>query len=839
MRYFAILLFLFFSTLYSLGESNPDSFQTGLTFKAHTYNQDERTALNLTPDQPFRFNNSYALNFKMKHLAQEHTYGYVFRFVINDTIHLDMVTNINGSKINFILGCRQSVSSNTEFIQQECLNQWLDVDVSITKDRLQFCINGKKQSVSNPYKQIKDIKILFGQNKHPLFFTTDVPPITIKEISIYSDNQKIRLWDMWKHRNNEVYDIVKWKRATVTNGIWEIDKHIKWQKDFSYKINSANPQVAYDKVNGRIFVANESQLLEVDLINKTSKSINISGGKPFIGVGSQLLYNSVTNKLISYSIEQKAISIYDFALNQWSDIEIKEQQAFQHHNRYIDEKRQRIITFGGYAFHHYNAIITELDLNTGAWSEKNLSSIITPRYLSAAGKLDDNNLLIMGGYGNKTGKQEESPINYYDLYKYNIETGTCSKLFDFVNDTQEHFTFSSSLVVDKNNVYALKYNNDRFKTSINLFRLNLESKKTYIWKDSIPYNFLDIQSFSDLVYCEKTTALYAIVVQKADNNNSSVEIYSIKYPLLEDADVLQKLPTESDKNWIVPFIIICLISIGGAIVFIYSRKKKYSRKELKTGYISEKQVTLKHKEKIEQSAIYLLGGFQTFSKKGEDTTAMFSPIIRQLFLCILMNTIKNGKGINSDELNEMFWFDMKYKNALNNRRVNISKLRLILKDIGNINVLNTNSYWHIELEEDIFCDYSIIIKLLKEAKETRKYEPENIRTIIDLASKGALLPGIQNEWIDNFKTEYSDLLINVLLEATKTSPICNDYKFLIDIANIILTQDNIDENGIRIKCHCLYQLGQKGLSKQVYDKFQADYKKLLKANPDLKYEDII
>jgi len=37
----------------------------------------------------------------------------------------------------------------------------------------------------------------------------------------------------------------------------------------------------------------------------------------------------------------------------------------------------------------------------------------------------------------------------------------------------------------------------------------------------------------------------------------------------------------------------------------------------------------------------------------------------------------------------------------------------------------------------------------------------------------------------------------------------------------------------------LYQMGQKGLSKQSFDKFCIEYERLLNAKPDFSYDDII
>lgn len=40
----------------------------------------------------------------------------------------------------------------------------------------------------------------------------------------------LKKWTLLQHGDNEVYDEVKSSRATVRNGIWEIDHHIRWRK---------------------------------------------------------------------------------------------------------------------------------------------------------------------------------------------------------------------------------------------------------------------------------------------------------------------------------------------------------------------------------------------------------------------------------------------------------------------------------------------------------------------------------------------------------------------------------------------------------------------------------
>ncbi|MFR9260861.1 MAG: hypothetical protein ACLVL2_07815 [Bacteroides cellulosilyticus] len=54
----------------------------------------------------------------------------------------------------------------------------------------------------------------------------------------------------------------------------------------------------------------------------------------------------------------------------------------------------------------------------------------------------------MGGFGSLSGKQEESPRNFDDLYEVDYKTGKVRKLADITLE-KEHRTLGNSLVIDK------------------------------------------------------------------------------------------------------------------------------------------------------------------------------------------------------------------------------------------------------------------------------------------------------------------------------------------------------------------------------------------------------
>ena len=206
---------------------------------------------------------------------------------------------------------------------------------------------------------------------------------------------------------------------------------------------------------------------------------------------------------------------------------------------------------------------------------------------------------------------------------------------------------------------------------------------------------------------------------------------------------------------------------------------------------------------------------------------------------ILLSTIKDGKKVTSEKLDETFWFEMDKASASNNRSVNIRKLRLLLEKVGNLAVVNKKSYWFVEIGKDIICDYNEIMLLLKKVKEENIIRIDLLNAILDIAQNGALLPNLNTEWVDSYKSEYSNLLIEILLKSISLTEVESDLNLQVRIANVILLHDNIDEEAIQIKCRALFLLGQKGASKQCFDKYVQDHQRLLNSNPKINYENII
>jgi two-component SAPR family response regulator len=233
-----------------------------------------------------------------------------------------------------------------------------------------------------------------------------------------------------------------------------------------------------------------------------------------------------------------------------------------------------------------------------------------------------------------------------------------------------------------------------------------------------------------------------------------------------------------------------------------------------------------------------MGGFQVYDGKGRNITSAFSPTLKHLFLFIFLHTIKNEKGISSAKLDEVLWFDKSGDSARNNRNVNISKLRSILDELGGVEVVNDNSFWKIKIGSNISCDYCETLHLLRKANSKSLDEIE-IKQLIALLSYGELLPAVQTEWMDEFKSRFANETIDGLSSLFNIKEVWNNISLRYHLAECILVYDPLNDEAFAVKCSVLYHLGKKGMAKNLYDSFCREYKKALGIDYAILFNDTI
>lgn len=830
---FTILLFL---STYANFTYAQDYLDEGLFFSSHEVTQDQRTSLNLTPKAPINFKNKFSIAFEANFRRGDGYFGNIFKIICDESLNIDLVANLDNENENFWLTVKDEILFKYKWsdIPKSDYDKWIkfNLEIDIENSKLALTINGDKIVKSSiEIEDMSDFDILFGKSLISKFTTTDVCPMSIKNIKILNkDDKLVRNWVLGKHTtNNKVFDNIINDEATVENPKWLIDQHVFWKKNKDFNYNNLLG-TAIDAQSERIFFITSKAVHVYSTINETIETFPYKEGTLQCKSNS-FIFNNLRNELIAYFIDEYNYSTFNFETLTWSNSDtVCDETVYLHHNKMISPKDSTLLTFAGYGHYEYRSELKKFEDHAPKLLSFNLSKQITPRYLSSSGVLNSDKFLIFGGYGSSSGKQGVNSQFYYDLYSVGFDSLTVNNLWKTENLSPQPFVPVQSMIINDNSdsFFTLVYNNTTYNTNLKLARFGISTYEMTVFSDSIPYEFLDIKSNADFFLNAKKSKLYTLT-----SLEDKVSLYSLTYPPLIAADVYQDeiIANASFKYYWLLVILACAL-----LVFLFFKLRKKTNKHIKAAQSDEEIIQLTHtkSEKIKKSAIYLFGGFRVYDKEGDDITALFTPTIKDLFLLILLSSLKSDKGISSKKLTELLWPNKSESNARNNRNVNISKLRLLLDKIGDIDISNKNTYWQMNVGESVFCDYSFVMNILSDSV-SKNLEKEEIYKLLNIVSRGEISPDIQTEWIEDFKIEISNLLIDDLDRISKTQ---DDFHLLLLISNTILKYGPLNEEAISLKCKSLYALGKKGLAKQSYNQFCKVYLELLDAKYDKSFNEI-
>lgn len=826
----------------------------GLQFNSHESLAEKRTALELTPNDSLFFSKDVKLSFDINFIPGHEIYfGYVLR-IINDGENIDIIYDQSTSMFRIITGENFSGISFT-LDSADLYNGWSNIDILLqkSKQKLQVFVNKKPVGfVHFPFKT-NNYKFLWGANDFSNYQTRDIPPMRIKDIKLFNDDQLEYYWPLNEVAGNTSADVIRKKNAAIKNAVWIKPAHQNWSLVNSYTIKG-NAITAFDVQSETLYIAAADSVLTYNLKTAQNawqrnpvKSINLLAG-------SQAIYDTITHKLLDVYIDEKKVISYKPGSVEWNNrFYDSVPTEYGHANKFISKADTSLYIVGGYGQLKYKNIVQRYSIPKTTWEVlKTKGDFFPPRYLSALGlNATGDTAFIIGGYGSPSGEQMLNPGNYSDMYAFDIKSKSFKKLFNLENVFSK-YAFANSLVIDSKNqeYYGLVFPNDSFNSNLQLVYGSLKNPVVKFVATKIPYSFYDAQSFADLYYAPGAGKLIAVTIfgpkfEDTAKQSSTVKIYTLDFPPDLGISSAHSVPSNKTKYPLFIFSVLALVAIG---FFILKRKKRNTINVIAPSLITplfEKNVTelspvvnevspvetiqtetplpeLIPAEEIKtHSAVLLFGQFQVFDKEGIDITELFTPLIKELFLLIVIYTFRNGRGITSEELNEILWSDKSLKDAKNNRSVNMAKLKKILERVGDCAPVKKSGFWHFEIGENfVLCDYHNYVHLLSSAPENDK---DLIEELLKMTDKGSFLLQTEYNWLDDIKAEISNSIISACLVFLQHNHIDNP-ELTIHIANCIFYFDQLNEDALEYKCKSLIQLKRHALANNTYLKYIKDYK---------------
>lgn len=821
-------------------------YDYGLSLKSHSVPGIERTTLYLDDNQPFSIKNDFIISFQMYVRANEHDFGTILHLHTN-TNQFIRFSFVAGEERHFpALVLNEGIININSPIERE---KWLDVSLHLRlKDNvIEIDYDNKKISAMAPLQGVKSVTALFGQMKE---YLSDVAPIDLRNVTITQDGKQIREWKLWKHNDTVCYDEIEGAVARAIHPVWLIDNHIEWKLVHQAKI-PGKLDVAFNAREALFYLVRSQSIDVLDENGTLQKEIAIRGGYPAVEFPNHLLYDTLSNKLVSYYPKKGITSRFSFDTERWSnEIRNTEEASNYNHARTFNPADSSFYFFGGYGFYQYRNDLYRMKYSTNQIEQVEYERPLYPRY-SAAMAIVGDELYIFGGRGNKYGKQELSSHYYWGLCAINLKNKQ-SRIVWQKNQPQEEGTIMASTMY--------------FEPSDSSFYAVSTNKGGVLWKISMKdsvYPEVSKPIYNESTYQDSDFSLYTspshgklfLVLDKIlSNHTHELAIYSINMPLVNEVDIRQSTAGESINNrWYLYAIgILLLLVLAGFVLyrFKYNGKNKKAPATKKgtektvatTGKVqSQSDVpeskTIPKKEWMQESetiftetvnyydrsraSISLLGCFNVRDKDGNDITSNFTPRLKHLLILLILYTEKNAQGILASKTTEILWPEKEETAARNNRNVNLRKLRVLLESIGDMEVMIENNFLRIKWGTGVFCDYHTLITCTKQFEQEKSEELLN--RILEILLYGPLLPNTILDWLDDFKDDYSSYSIDLLKNLLDIEISRNHQDMIIRLADIMFLHDPLNEEALAAKCSVLVTQGKKGIARNLYDRFCKEY----------------
>ena len=829
----------------------------GLQFSSHEAIPEKRTSLNLTPGEPLCLNEDTQISFDLKFVPDLNAYfGYVIRLITTDNQNIDLVSVDKFGNFNFVIG--ESFSYSFKIDSSSLFGKWNHCEIRFDKNRkeVNFFLNNLLVTKGKlNFTNATCCRVFFGTSNLQRNKTIDVPPMQLKDINIVENKKGKYSFPLSETSGNTAVDIIEKKVAEIKNPLWIAPRHLYWSQVKTIE-TTATPSVAFDKKNEILYIVSVDTLYRYSFKKNQLSGSKLLESRQILPAGNQSIFDDRVNTLYNYFIDEKTVSTYDVVENAWKlNFSAKPKLTeFWQANKFISSFDSALYIIGGYGQLKYKNLVQRFSFRDNTWEVlQTKGDFFMPRYLSALGvNATADTAYIIGGYGSKTGHQTVNPTYNFELMAYSVAGRSFKHLYSFKQPEKE-FCFANSLIInsEENQFYGLTFPNDRFNSHLQLIRGSLSTPEYEFLGDSIPYSFHDIESFADLYYCPSSKKLVAVTLVSAVNKPTTVKIFTIDFPP-NRLNVTQAV-NASNKSMFSLFAILLASILLVLFIFALRNRRKQTLKAFRdmqfpvvptqpaSQSLAAEDTSSSHglyEKRMTSSSIFLFGNFEVIDKEGNDITRQFTPLLKEIFLLILINTFKDGKGISSDKLYETIWVDKPIKDARNNFSVNIVKLKSILEKAGVTNISKETGKWRFEiLNNSITLDYQHFLKLADE--KPFPVDKNYINELLTILNKGAFLREAQYSWLDDTKANVSDFVITAILSYTSKASLQSEPDFILKLANCIFQFDQMNEEALELKCCSLIILGRHGSAKETYLNFTKEYTKNYGQDFEKTYAEII
>ena len=800
----------------------------GLQFNSEDSLLTQRTSYRVFASQAPVFHDHFYIDFDLS-LWDNSNLGYVFNLTDEENSYSLSYLYTNGAgTLNFSVDSKSnkiSIPLRAALLKKK---NWFKVriDLDLAGDKVLIHVDSSTYQADHlGFKDQMAADLVFGKNQK----YTEVPNMALRNLEI-GDGHKRYLFPLNEWTGNGVHDSNGELAGITENPVWLINASYFWKpvySEYAKEVAGLN----FNPLGQNLFIFTRDSLITYNPELKGATAAAYANKMPVNMVLGKSIFNTRENKCYVYElfdIARGAPSVA--ALNmeggklKW-DVVGRDALPYQlhHHNIFYDPGQDKFYLFGGYGSYRYHNGFLRYDDSVDKWERTTFKGdTIPPRFFSATGPSDrEGELFLFGGYGNESGNQVVGGKQYYDFYRIDLRNHTVKRCWQ-ISPVNEVFVPANNLILsrDKKYFYALCYPHEVAKTELRLYRFSIADGSYEVVSAPIPMASMRIESDVNLFYSQKTDEFFCTVQEFADRNRSLIKIYSLMSEPVSTAAYLASLQPRRKPGTARIFLLLFPVALLGLGLILFFRWKK--RRPVQAAAVEKMEERLAGDAPgAKRNAVYLLGEFAVFDRRGNDITHLFSPKIKQLFVLILLNS-QDGKGISSRKISARLWPEKDLAKTKNIKGVTFNHLRAIIGDIDGIELVFLNDSYSFVFEAAFFCDFCVLGELFR-----KPVEDVTVMEHFQLIARGPLLPEMPDALIDEYKAGFETQLVGLLLPELKRCYEARDFKLSLEIAKLILEMDAFNEEALKYQLRSFRRLRGIDYSRKAYEQFTQDYERSL------------
>ncbi|WP_297089239.1 LamG-like jellyroll fold domain-containing protein [uncultured Draconibacterium sp.] len=243
---------------------------------------------------------------------------------------------------------------------------------------------------------------------------------------------------------------------------------------------------------------------------------------------------------------------------------------------------------------------------------------------------------------------------------------------------------------------------------------------------------------------------------------------------------------------------------------------------LRIVHVRKQSVLVSKPEMPTKNQIQLFGEFKAINSKNEDISELFTPKVRELFIYTLIQNVKSSAGAPVADVDKTLWHGIEAKKVANNRAVTLNKLRKLLAQFDEIEIISNNGFLQLQTTGNFFCDYVEAFKLCNIPEGMTRGQ---LQLFFHLVKKGRLLKRANWPWLDEIRGFTGNQVIDNLLKLAIIYKKENKLKELEKVAQRIIDYDDLNEEAIYLQIWALQKANNPHLARFNFDSFCAKYEK--------------